>query len=99
MVGIWLVSPSTAVAFRRGSITRSVRNQPMATIRNVEAVVKNQLLSGLISMAGSSRRAASWVRPASNGSRLDGTKKVAENPPDTPANAAAIPASGWRPAA
>ena len=30
---------------------------------------------------------------------VEGTKKVAENPPDTPANAAATPASGWRPAA
>ena len=44
-------------------------------------------------------RAATWVRPASSGSRLDGTKKVAEKPPDTPAKAAAMPASGWRPAA
>jgi hypothetical protein len=52
------------------------------------------LLSGLTTIAGSITRAAACVSPASSGSRLDGTKNVAENPPDTPANAAAMPASG-----
>jgi hypothetical protein len=37
--------------------------------------------------------------PASSGSRLDGTPIVALKPPETPAKAAAMPASGWRPAA
>ena len=38
--GMSLTSPSTLVAFSRGSITRSVRNQPTRITRKVEAVVK-----------------------------------------------------------
>jgi hypothetical protein len=70
----------------------------MPTISTHDEAVKIQLASGLTSRCGSRIWTALWVRPCSNGSRLDGTG-LAENPPDTPANAAAIPASGWRPAA
>ena len=47
-----------------------------------------------MAMAGSTTCAAVWVKLDSSGSRLDGTNSVAEKPPDTPANAAATPASG-----
>jgi len=61
------------------------------------------LFSGLMTIAAAAgsdeSRAATWVRPDSSGSRLDGRKKVAEKPPETPKKAAEMPASGWRPAA
>ena len=64
----------------------------------LEAEVKNQLHRGLTLRAGSRICAADWVKPWSRGSMPDGTK-FALKPPDTPAKAAAIPASGCRPAA
>ena len=48
--------------------------------------------------AGSMSCAAGCVNPWSSGSSALGTG-FAEKPPETPANAAAMPASGCRPAA
>jgi hypothetical protein len=64
----------------------------------LEAPVKNQLLSGFTSRSGAMICAAACVSPERSGSRLEGMK-LALKPPDTPAKAAAIPASGCRPAA
>ena len=65
---------------------------------SVEAEVKNQLFKGFNSMPGSMICAPAWVMPCSIGSSAEGTK-LALKPPDTPAKAAAMPASGCRPAA
>jgi hypothetical protein len=67
-------------------------------ISTLEMPVKYQFESGFTSRSGLMICAAACVRPERSGSRLDGTK-FALNPPETPANAAAIPASGCRPAA
>ena len=96
--GIASGSPSTGVACRRGSITRSVRYQPTPMTRSDETAVNPRLLNGLTSRPGSRICAASWVRPCSRGSMPEGMK-LAENPPETPAKAAEMPARGWRPAA
>ena len=72
--------------------------QPNATINKLDAEANAQLFNGLIVIAGLIICAALWVKLCSNGSIPDGIK-LAPKPPLTPANAAAIPASGWRPAA
>jgi hypothetical protein len=87
-----------AVPLRRGSMMRSVMYQPTAMMKSVEAAVKYQLQSGFTMRAGAMICAADWVKPWSNGSSEDG-RKFALKPPDTPANAAAMPATGCRPAA
>src|SRR6056297_1802807 len=88
------MSPSTGVSRASlGSTTLSVSHQPIPMTSTLEAAMKNQLTRGLIATDGSSTRAASSVMPASIGSMADGMK-LAEKPPDTPAKAAAIPASG-----
>ena len=97
-VGMSDRSASSAVDLSRGSMTLSVRYQPTPTMTRHDALVKNQFDRGLTVRAGSRICAADCVRPESSGSRLEGTK-FAENPPDTPAKAAAIPASGCLPAA
>ena len=86
------------VACRRGSITRSVRYQPTPMTSRDEAVVNPRLLSGLTTRSGSRICAACWVKPCSSGSMPEGMK-LAENPPETPAKAAEMPARGCRPAA
>ncbi len=97
--GIFDMSPSTGVSrTRRGSTTLSVSHQPIPITNRLEIDMKNQLTSGLIAIDGSRTRAASSVIPASIGSIAEGMK-LAEKPPDTPANAAAMPARGCRPAA
>ena len=98
-VGSSAGSASTRVARSRGSITRSVSTQPTTMTRAAETVVNTKLLSGFTTTDGSTSCAAVCERPESNGSRPEGTPSVALNPPDTPAKAAAMPASGWRPAA
>ena len=97
ILGISSVSPSTSVFVRRGSMILSVMNQPRATISTVETAVNTLLLTMLTWALGSKTRAADSVNPWSSGSMPDGMK-FALNPPDTPANAAAMPASGCRPA-
>ena len=87
-----------AVARSRGSITRSVRYQPTAITSSDDAAVNARLESGLTSRSGSRICAADCVNPCSSGSIPDGMK-LAEKPPDTPAKAAEMPASGCRPAA
>ena len=64
----------------------------------LEAEVKNQLHSGFTRMSGSMSWAAPCVKPCRSGSIPDGMK-FALKPPETPAKAAAMPASGCRPAA
>ncbi len=54
--------------------------------------------SGLTVRSGSRICAADWVKPCSSGSMPEGMK-LALNPPETPANAQAMPARGCRPAA
>ena len=63
-----------------------------------DEAVKKKLLSGFKLMLGSSICAPDWLIPCNIGSMADG-KKFAENPPETPAKAAAMPARGCRPAA
>ena len=98
IVGMSSGSPSISVPLSRGSMTRSVRYQPTPTMRTEDRLVKSQLQSGLTRTSGSRIWAADWVKPWSSGSMPEGMK-LAEKPPDTPAKAAAMPASGWRPAA
>ena len=96
--GISSGSPSISVPRSLGSITRSVRYQPTAITRMEDSPVNRRLQSGLTRTSGSRIWAADWVKPWSSGSMPEGMK-LAEKPPDTPAKAAPIPASGWRPAA
>src|SRR5690606_3209810 len=91
-------SESTLIWLKRGSIILSVIYQPTPTIRIDDKLVNNQLFNGFKSIFGSMICAADCVKLWSNGSILEGIK-FALNPPDTPANAAAIPANGCRPAA
>ena len=56
-----------------------------------EESVKNQLFNGFSTILGSTICAAACEMPVSSGSSDDGTK-FALKPPDTPANAAAMPA-------
>ena len=86
-------SPSTTVLANRGSMKRSVRIQPTTMISTDEERVKNQLFNGFTVTAGSSNCAAACEIPDKSGSSDEGTK-LALKPPETPANAAAIPASG-----
>src|SRR6056297_1038362 len=99
MLGISDMSPSTGVSLTSlGSTTLSVSHQPIPITTMLDAPMKNQLASGLTYSVGSSTCPATSVMPASMGSIAEGIK-LAENPPDTPAKAAAMPASGCRPAA
>ena len=68
-------------------------NQPRAMITTEELAVKKKLFNGLRVMSRSMICAPDWDIPCSMGSIADGIK-LAEKPPETPANAAAIPASG-----
>ncbi len=60
--------------------------------------MKYALPAMLASQAGSTLSAAASVMPNSKASSCPGSR-LAENPPETPAKAAAMPAIGWRPAA
>ena len=93
ILGMSSGSPSISTFFRRGSITRSVKNQPMPMMRMLERLVNSQLHSGLTCTVGSMTLAAAWVMPWSRGSMPEGTK-LALKPPETPAKAAAMPAMG-----
>ncbi|MNC91640.1 hypothetical protein D3C83_79380 [compost metagenome] len=73
-------------------------NQPSRMMSTLEAPVKKMLHSGFTCRAGSRSCAAVWVKPWSRGSMPEGMK-LAAKPPDTPANAQAMPARGCLPAA
>ena len=65
---------------------------------SVIPLIKYQLPSILAFQVGSSVSAAASVMPNNSGSNWPGIR-LAENPPETPAKAAAIPAIGCLPAA
>ena len=71
---------------------------PIMVIRNVEAIMKYQLQTGRTVYPGSIICAA-WVDMPANMGSLVPINRLALQPPDTPANAAARPAMGWRPKA
>ncbi len=83
---------------KRGATMRSVTNQPAGTTKNVMPTMKYQLPVTVIFQSGTSSRAAASVMPSSRASNWPGSR-LAEYPPATPANEAAIPTMGWRPAA
>ena len=77
---------------------RSVTYQMTGMATNTIAAIKNQLPAMLASHVGTRASTASSVIPNKSASSWPGNR-LAENPPETPANDAAIPAMGWRPAA
>jgi len=79
-----------------GSTIFSVTNVPRIVIRNADAIIKYQFPVIPTSYVGLASLAASVVIPPNSASVGPGSK-LALNPPDTPANAAAIPANGCLP--
>ena len=79
-----------------GSTIFSVTKVPIKVITTVEAIIKYQFPTGDAEYDGSNIWAPSVVIPANKASTGPG-KRFALNPPDTPAKAAAIPASGCLP--
>ena len=78
---------------RRGSTSLSVTRVPMTVISTVDATMKYQLQTGSTVYSGSIMRAA-WVDMPANMGSLVPIKRLALQPPDTPAKAAASPAAG-----
>ena len=77
----------------RGSMILSVTNQITGKKTKVIPLIKYQLPTMFAFQDGSRLSAAASVIPKSNGSSWPGIR-FAENPPETPAKAAAIPAIG-----
>src|SRR5699024_2661213 len=84
----------------RGTTIRSVTHVPIAVNRNTDAAIKNQFIAIFIvsAYAGLIVAAASIVNSPKSTS-VPESNKLALNPADTPANAAANPASGCLPKA
>ena len=82
----------------RGSMTRSVMYQMTGRNTSVMATMKKALPAILASQVGRIVSAAASVMPNSSASSCPGNR-LAEKPPETPANAAAMPAMGCLPAA
>src|SRR5690625_3980657 len=85
---------------KRGSTTRSVTHVPINVRITTATIMNHQFIAMFIdsAYAGSITAAPAIVNSPSMASVPDKTK-FALNPPETPANAAATPASGWRPIA
>ena len=79
-----------------GSTINSVTIVPKIVIRNVDAIIKYQLSVIPTVVVASAILAASVLIP-DNKASVDPTIRLALNPPDTPAKAAAIPANGCLP--
>ena len=75
----------------------SVTKVPIIVNKNVETTIKYQLQVGSSGMSIPALCKASIVMPVNSGSVVP-SKRFAEKPPETPAKAAARPASGCRPA-
>ena len=85
-----------------GSTNLSITRVPNNIITAVDAIIKNQLLvtdrlpAKLVPASASPVSAAACVNGNNNAS-VELTKRFALNPPETPANPAARPASGCLP--
>ena len=81
-----------------GSMILSVTNQITGRKTTVMPTMKNQLPAIFAEKSPKTAITLASVMPKSSASSWPGNR-FAEKPPETPANAAAIPAIGWRPAA
>src|SRR5699024_13404 len=79
-----------------GSMKRDVTSPPTNVSTNTEAILKNQLSSGVTLIVSSTMAAASVEIPDNNTS-VPAIAKLAVNPAPAPAKPAAKPARGCRP--